>query len=44
VTLRRFGIWGLCHIQPMRYAALLLMTGQLGRKPKIAQKSPSARQ
>ncbi len=44
VTLRRLGIWGLCHIQPMRYAALLLMTGQLGRKPKIAQKSPSARQ
>lgn len=35
VILRRLGILGLCHIQPLRYFALLLMTGQLGRKPKV---------
>ena len=37
VILRRMGIQGLIHIPPLRYLALRLMTGQWGRKPKIAQ-------
>lgn len=37
ITLRRFGLWMLRTIPPVRYLTLRLMTGLLGRTPKLAQ-------
>jgi 2-octaprenyl-6-methoxyphenol hydroxylase len=35
VGLRRLGLWCLRHVVPIRLLALRLMTGQLGRKPRL---------
>jgi 2-octaprenyl-6-methoxyphenol hydroxylase len=40
VGLRRGGLYLLQHLAPLRTLALGLMTGQLGRKPTIAQPTP----
>ncbi len=37
VVLRRSGLWVLSHIPPLRRLALRLMTGRLGRVPRLAQ-------
>lgn len=37
VILRRWGLWGLQKIRIFRYLALRVMTGLIGRGPKIAQ-------
>lgn len=37
VLLRRAGIWVLNHVSPLRRLALRLMTGRLGRVPKLAK-------
>ncbi|WP_198805847.1 FAD-dependent hydroxylase [Leptolyngbya sp. BL0902] len=36
VALRRLGLWVLNHVSPLRHLALRLMTGRLGRVPKLA--------
>jgi 2-octaprenyl-6-methoxyphenol hydroxylase len=36
VALRRIGLWFLNHVSPLRHLALRLMTGRLGRVPKLA--------
>ena len=36
VALRRTGLWVLNHVSPLRHLALRLMTGRLGRVPKLA--------
>ncbi|MBD2426510.1 FAD-dependent hydroxylase [Phormidium sp. FACHB-1136] len=36
VALRRTGLWVLTHVSPLRHLALRLMTGRLGRVPKLA--------
>lgn len=36
VVIRRFGIWLLSFLNPLRYLALRLMTGLFGRFPKLA--------
>ena len=36
VTIRRFGLWMLRHISPVKIYALQLMTGLRGRPPKLA--------
>ena len=36
VALRRLGLWVLNHASPLRHLALRLMTGRLGRVPKLA--------
>ncbi|MFH7243674.1 MAG: FAD-dependent hydroxylase [Spirulina sp.] len=36
VALRRTGLWMLSHVSPLRHLALRLMTGRLGRVPKLA--------
>jgi 2-octaprenyl-6-methoxyphenol hydroxylase len=43
VVLRRGGLWVLAHVQPLKQLALRLMTGRLGRVPRLAslgQKMP----
>lgn len=37
VLLRRLGIWVLNHVPPLRRLALRLMTGRLGRVPRLAK-------
>ena len=37
VTVRRFGLWMLQTIHPLKSLALKLMTGLLGRTPNLAQ-------
>lgn len=37
MLLRRLGIWVLNHVPPLRRLALRLMTGRLGRVPKLAK-------
>ncbi|MBE9137889.1 FAD-dependent hydroxylase [Nodosilinea sp. LEGE 07088] len=37
VVLRRGGLWLLSHIPPLKRLALRLMTGRLGRVPRLAQ-------
>ncbi|MEB3291288.1 MAG: FAD-dependent hydroxylase [Leptolyngbya sp.] len=37
VALRRLGLWMLNHVPLLRHLALRLMTGRLGRVPKLAQ-------
>ena len=38
VALRRSGLWMMSYLKPMKIFALKLMTGLLGRKPKLAQR------
>ncbi len=38
VVLRRLGLWLMSYLQPLRIFALRLMTGLLGRTPKLAQR------
>jgi len=38
VVLRRLGLWTMSYLKPLRIVALRLMTGLLGRKPKLAMK------
>jgi 2-octaprenyl-6-methoxyphenol hydroxylase len=38
VVLRRLGLWTMSYLKPLRIFALRLMTGLLGRKPKLAMK------
>lgn len=37
VVLRRSGLWVLSHVSPLKRLALRLMTGRLGRVPRLAQ-------
>lgn len=37
IVVRRVGLWGLAHIQPLKHLALRLMTGLLGRQPNITK-------
>lgn len=37
VVLRRSGLWALSHVPPLKRLALRLMTGRLGRAPRLAQ-------
>ncbi|WP_442923276.1 hypothetical protein [Microcoleus sp. A2-D3] len=37
VAFRRFGLWCLRKISPVRFLALRLMTGLMGRPPELAQ-------
>jgi len=37
VAMRRFGLWVLEHLTPLKIFALKLMTGLKGRTPKLAQ-------
>ncbi|PZV06175.1 MAG: 2-octaprenyl-6-methoxyphenyl hydroxylase [Leptolyngbya sp.] len=37
VVLRRSGLWALSHVPPLKRLALQLMTGRLGRVPRLAQ-------
>lgn len=38
VVIRRFGLWMMSYLRPLRILALKLMTGLLGRRPKLAQR------
>ncbi len=38
VALRRLGLWMMSYLKPLRIFALRLMTGLLGRTPKLAQR------
>lgn len=38
VALRRLGLWMMNYVKPLRIFALRLMTGLLGRTPKLAQR------
>ena len=38
VALRRMGLWMMSYLKPLKILALRLMTGLLGRKPKLAQR------
>ena len=38
VTLRRFGLWMMSYLKPLKIFALKLMTGLLGKTPKLAQR------
>ena len=38
VVLRRLGLWMMSYIKPLKIFALKLMTGLLGRRPKLAQR------
>ncbi|MBZ8179735.1 FAD-dependent hydroxylase [Oscillatoria salina] len=38
VTLRRFGLWLMNHIHPLKIYSLRLMTGLLGKTPQLAQR------
>ncbi|MGL5080875.1 MAG: FAD-dependent hydroxylase [Microcoleaceae cyanobacterium] len=37
VTIRRWGLWWLRNVKVLRYLALRIMTGLMGRSPEIAQ-------
>ncbi|WP_442923171.1 hypothetical protein [Microcoleus sp. A6-C5] len=37
VAFRRLGLWCLRKISPVRFLALRLMTGLMGRPPELAQ-------
>jgi 2-octaprenyl-6-methoxyphenol hydroxylase len=39
VAVRRLGLWMMSYLKPLRIFALRLMTGLLGRKPKLAMNS-----
>ena len=39
VAVRRLGLWMMSYVKPLKIFALRLMTGLLGRKPKLAQQS-----
>lgn len=38
VAARRLGLWMMSYLKPLKILALRLMTGLLGRKPKLAQR------
>ena len=38
VAIRRFGLWMMSYLKPLKILALRLMTGLLGRTPKLAQR------
>ena len=38
VILRRFGLWLMSYVRPLKIFALRLMTGLLGKTPKLAQR------
>ena len=38
VAIRRFGLWMMSYLRPLKILALKLMTGLLGRRPKLAQR------
>lgn len=38
VAVRRLGLWMMSYLKPLKIFALRLMTGLLGRKPKLAQR------
>ena len=38
VGLRRLGLWMMSYVRPLKIFALKLMTGLLGRTPKLAQR------
>ncbi|WP_019506867.1 FAD-dependent hydroxylase [Pleurocapsa sp. PCC 7319] len=38
VALRRLGLWGMNNLRPLKIFALKLMTGLLGKTPKLAQR------
>ena len=38
VALRRVGLWMMSYLKPVKILALRLMTGLLGKKPKLAQR------
>ena len=38
VAVRRLGLWMMSYLKPLKIFALKLMTGLLGRKPKLAQR------
>jgi 2-octaprenyl-6-methoxyphenol hydroxylase len=39
VAMRRLGLWMMSYLKPLRILALRLMTGLLGKKPKLAVSS-----
>ena len=42
VAVRRLGLWMMSYLKPLKIFALRLMTGLLGRKPKLAQQSTNS--
>jgi 2-octaprenyl-6-methoxyphenol hydroxylase len=43
VVVRRWGLWAMAHVPPIRSLAIRLMLGMIGRVPKIAMEAKSAR-